>query len=394
MNLVSLLAIVVFISWVYWLLALWATRSFFSGKQKASSEFTPPVSILKPLRGLDHQIYYNLRSFCTQDYPRFEILFGVQSLEEPSVPIVQQLSQEFPAIPIKIVVAEPRGANRKVGLLEALASRAQYPILVISDSDIRVPPDYLRRVIAPLADPETGLVTCLYRGQELDSLAAKVEALYISANFLPSAIIGFHWLRMSYAFGSTIVIGKEELEEIGGFGAIANHLADDYEIGARVKAIGRKVLFSDCIVETVLGPVRWGELWHRQLRWMRCSWVSRPREYPGIVLTLSIPLSLVVALLTGFSFLGKLLLLTSIAVRFITGWIILGYMGHRQLRRSLPLLPIADLFHGILWAVAPLGKRIVWRDEEYILQRDGRLIPVKNPGFRTLIPFFRSHKGK
>ncbi len=383
--LVTLLALLVVLSWIYWLLALWASYSFFSVREEPG-DFAPPVSVLKPVRGMDYELYRNLRSFCEQDYPNFEILVGMESPDDPAFPVIQRLKREFPGVPIRIVIAEPEGINRKAGILEVLSRQARHPVLVISDSDVRVRPDYLRHVVSPLKDSRIGVVTAFYRGVELQTVAARVEALYFNVSLLPSATIGLHWLDMGYAFGATIAVRREDLDGIGSFRAFADHLADDYEIGARIRAQGKKVHFSRYIVDLVLGPVKWRELWQRQLRWMRCSWVSRPMESPGLAFVFSIPLSLLVGLLTGFSLLSRVLILLSLVVRFTVGWLFLGCIGYTELRSSLLLVPLVDVLHFALWLAAPLGRRVSWRGREYILRRDGRLLPAPRRRIRLHIP--------
>ncbi len=385
----AILSLAIVLSWAYWITALISTWAFHREKEEVDPEFAPPVSILKPVKGLDYGAYLNLKSFFTQDYPRYEILFGVESSEEPTLPVIKRLMEEHPQIPAKIVIAEPKSANRKAGMLEILSSYASYPLLIASDSDFRVSPDYLRRIVQPFKRPEVGLVTAFYRGKELLTTAARVEAIYISTNLLPSASIGLRWMKMGYAFGSTIALKRETLEEIGGFKSFADYLADDHEAGARVRATGKLVYLSRCIVDTVLGPVRWRDLWSRQLRWMRCVLVSRPLLYPEIILTFSIPLSLILCLLADFSFFSRALLLISLGIRMVTGWLVLGFMDYRELRKSILLLPVADLFQFALWVWAPFGRKIVWRGEEYRLRGDGRLERVERRGRRLPFPIPR-----
>ncbi len=389
MHIEAILSFIIVLSWVYWLTALVSTWAFSREKEEIDPAFAPPVSILKPVKGLDYGAYLNLKSFFTQDYPLYELIFGVESYDEPTLPVIKRLREEFPHLPVKIVVAEPQSANRKAGMLEILSAHASFPLIVASDSDFRVPPDYLRRIVQPFRRPEVGLVTAFYRGKEALTTAARVEALYISTNLLPSASIGLRWMKMGYAFGSTIALKRETLEEIGGFRSFADYLADDHEAGARVRDTGKLVVLSRCIVDTILGPVRWRELWSRQLRWMRCVWVSRPLLYPEIILTFSIPLSALLGFLTDFSFFSRALLLLSLGIRMLVGWLVLGFMDYRELRRSILLLPVADLFQFALWVWAPFGRKIVWRGEEYRLRGDGRLERVERKGRRLPFPIPR-----
>jgi len=389
MHLEAFISLIIFVSWVYWIVALISTWAFYRQKDEIDPAFSPPVSVLKPIKGFDYEAYLNLKSFFTQDYPQYEILFGVETPEEPTLPVIKRLMEEHPQVPVKIIVAEPQSANRKAGMLEILSQHASYPIIVASDSDFRVPPDYLRQVVSPLKKPEIGLVTSFYRGKEALTVAAKLEAIYISTNLLPSASIGLRWMNMGYAFGSTIALRRETLEEIGGFKSFADYLADDHEAGARVRATGKLVYLSRCIVDTILGPVSWRELWSRQLRWMRCVWVSRPLLYPEIILTFSLPLSLFLGFLTDFSFFARAVLLLSLGSRLSVGWLALGFMDYKEMRRNILLLPLADLFQFALWVWAPFGRKIVWRGEEYKLRRDGRLERVEKRRRRIPLPIPR-----
>ena len=389
MHLEAFISLIIFVSWVYWIVALISTWAFYRQKDEIDPAFSPPVSVLKPIKGFDYEAYLNLKSFFTQDYPQYEILFGVETPEEPTLPVIKRLMEEHPQVPVKIIVAEPQSANRKAGMLEILSQHASYPIIVASDSDFRVPPDYLRQVVSPLKKPEIGLVTSFYRGKEALTVAAKLEAIYISTNLLPSASIGLRWMNMGYAFGSTIALRRETLEEIGGFKSFADYLADDHEAGARVRATGKLVYLSRCIVDTILGPVSWRELWSRQLRWMRCVWVSRPLLYPEIILTFSLPLSLILGFLTDFSFFARAVLLLSLGSRLSVGWLALGFMDYKEMRRNILLLPLADLFQFALWVWAPFGRKIVWRGEEYKLRRDGRLERVEKRRRRIPLPIPR-----
>ncbi|MGQ9778288.1 MAG: bacteriohopanetetrol glucosamine biosynthesis glycosyltransferase HpnI [Bacillota bacterium] len=370
-----LLWLLLLAGWTYWLLALSLMRKFFRSYIREEGDFLPPVSVLKPARGTDHEAYENLRSFCRQDYPHFELLVGVNDPEDPYVSLVERLKREFPQRTIRLVVTPPLGANRKVGILHRLAAEARYDILVISDSDTRVTPEYLRRVVAPLADERIGLVTCPYRGEEALSFPAVLEALYIGATFLPSVMVARYVLAMRFALGATVALRARDLEKIGGFASFADYLADDYQLGARLAATGLRVHLADYVVSCILGPTTWRDEWHREVRWARCSRLSRPWGYLGLPLTFSTPWALVFCLGYGWSFPGCAVLAGSLLLRWLVARGAADCLGDRTTRANLFWLPLRDLLTALVWVAGLWGRRVVWRGESFLLHRDGRMEP-------------------
>lgn len=360
-------------SWIYWVTACWCVISFFREPQPEADPEAPPVSLLKPMCGVDAEAYENLRSFVAQDYPCYEILCGVTDPDDPALDLVRQLQREFPQCPIRAIVAPPRGANDKVSVLCSLAEQANYDILVACDSDMRVGSDYLRRVCAPLQDPAVGLVTCLYRGERPESLTAVLEALYIGASFIPSVLVARRYLRMGFAMGATMALRRAQLREIGGFEAIADYLADDYELGARVKAAGYRVHLSGYVTRTVLGATTLRQQWEREVRWAKCARVSRPLEYPALLLTFSTPLALLVAVSLGFSTLGCAIVATSLLVRWLVAWQVSARTEDRVVRQAWPWLPVRDVLTAAVWCAAGVGRQVAWRGRRYVLSEGGRL---------------------
>lgn len=366
-----------FASWIYWLVAVWLVYDFFRSPAPLDTTCTPPVSILKAVKGLDAQAYENFASFCDQDYPEFEVLFGVADADDPVIPVIAQLRRAFPQRHIRHVVVPVCGANRKASILHHLATLARYDVLVASDSDMRVTPDYLRHVVAPLADPRIGLVTCPYRGTQPVTFTARLEALYMSVCFLPSMIVGRLFLGMRFALGSSVAVRRGDLDRIGGFAAVADYLADDYQIGERIAAAGLRVHLSTCVLASVLGATNFSDQWAREVRWARCIRISRPIEYPGLLLTFSTPLAALLLLLMGFAPLAWLVLAISVVLRWLVAWLVAGCVGDRPVRRWLIWLPIRDMLSALVWVFGAVGHRICWRGERYILQSDGRLRPLE-----------------
>ncbi len=389
-------------SWLFWLLAWWWVRAFFRQQPALDAAYRPPVSILKPVRGVDPEAYQNFRSFCEQDYPDFELLFGAADPQDPAVSVVRQLQRDFPERSIRLVIAPTRRTNRKVGLLHAMTAHARHAILVVSDSDMRVQPHYLRRVVAPLADRSVGLVTCLFRGMQAITLTARLEALYWGATYMPLVLVARRVLRMRFALGSTLALRRDDLLRLGGFAAVADYLVDDYQMGARIAGLGLKVHLSDYIVDNVLGPTSFREQWDREVRWGLCHRVSRPREYPGLLLTLSTPLAVVLVVCTDASPRALLALAVSLLLRWAVAWLITGETRDWTARRWMIWLPMRDMLTALIWCMGAGGRRVIWRGETFDLSRDGRLVllasrppshgrvqPVLRPFVRRLDAYLR-----
>jgi ceramide glucosyltransferase len=363
-------------SWVYWLLAWWWVRTFFKSGPIEAIDYTPPVTILKPVKGLDPQAYENFASFCRQDYPDFELIFGVADKDDPVIPVIEQLQRDFPERQIRLIIAPATRVNRKASLLQAVSAHVRHEVLVVSDSDMRVRPDYLRRVVAPLADKSVGLVTCPYQGRYPVTLTARLEALHMGVTFLPSVLVARRFLSMRFAMGATVALRRSDLARIGGFNAVADYLADDYQLGVLISNLGLRVKMSDYIVDSIIGPTTFVEQWNREVRWAHCNRVSRPVEYPGLILTFSTPLALLLMLVTSFSALSLVALGISLLLRWAVGFLVLGITDNKPLRRWLIWLPLRDMLSAFVWGAGTIGRRVVWRGEEFVLASDGRLEPV------------------
>src|SRR5881296_3574859 len=260
MFLHALLLIAAWLGIAYCFLAFWTTLKFhFHNRKTPAADFTPPVSILKPLCGLDPHGYESLRSHCIQDYPDYEIIFGVSAPDDPAVPAVERLIREFPGVSMRLVVCpNVFGMNFKVSNLLQMLPAARYPYLVINDSDICVPRNYLRRVIAPLENRSVGIVTCLYRGVAGPGIGSRLESLAINADFIPGVLCARQLEKgIHFAMGSTMAFHREVLGLVGGLQSIADYLADDYELGRRVSSAGLRIELADCIVEHYLPQDSW-----------------------------------------------------------------------------------------------------------------------------------------
>src|ERR1700722_4568937 len=269
----------------YYVLCLWSAARFLRESRDlygaASPVHQPSVSILKPLKGIDPDIYASFRSHCLQDYAEYEIIFGVSDPGDPAVASVKQLQQEFPERTIRLVISPNKlGPNVKVSNLGQMLSTARFEHLIVNDSDIRVDPDYLRRVIAPLANKDVGMVTCLYRGVAAPTLGSRLESLGISTDFCPGVLVARQLEGgVRFGLGSTLAFRRTDLERIGGFHSIVDYLADDYELGRRIAGLGLQVLLSDVVVETHLPAYALHGFFAHQLRWARGVRDSRAGGY-------------------------------------------------------------------------------------------------------------------
>jgi ceramide glucosyltransferase len=365
----------------YYVLCLWSAVNFLSERRSASgsARATPgvlPVSILKPLKGIDPGMYESLRSQCRQDYPEYEIIFGVSDPADPAAELVKQLQAEFPQHAIRMkVCGENLGANTKVSNLAQMLREARHENIVVSDSDIRVESDYLQRVVGRPTDPKIGLVTCLYRGIAAPTLGSRLESLGISTDFVPGVLVarqlesGIH-----FGLGSTLAFRRHDLAAIGGFEAIADYLADDYELGKRIAGLGLKVVLSEVVVETFLPSYTFAEFIRHQLRWARTIREARRGGYIGLALTFGLFWSLLALLISSGAAWAWGLLGVAVCARVAVAVLVgRSVLRNRHTIRRLWLLPLRDLVAVAVWLCGLAGRRISWRGEKFRLQ-DGKLV--------------------
>lgn len=337
----------------------------------------PPISILKPLKGADPEMYQSLRSHCIQNYPEYEILFGVSDPQDPAAEIVKRLQQEFADRHIELIhCGKDLGPNGKVSTLAQLATVAKHDTFLVNDSDIRVAPDYLLTIATELQQPGVGLVTCLYRGVPTRTIGSKLESLGISADFIPGALVAsLIEGGLRFGLGSTLALRRKDLQAIGGFEALADYLADDYQLGRRIAESNLHVELSRTPVETYLPAYNLSGFITHQLRWMRTIRGSRPGGYVGLLMTFTLPWATLALLLARAAHWACFLMAAAILLRFAVA-IITGrsVLRDRRLFRLLWLLPLRDLLAPFIWIGGLVGRRIIWRGKEFEL-RDGKLIP-------------------
>jgi ceramide glucosyltransferase len=344
-----------------------ALRHYFARAPRGSR--MAPISILKPIRGLDQGFHAAIRSHAIQDYAEFEILFGVRDLDDPAVPEIRRLMDEFPRVAIRLIESTTEAPNGKVGVLMDLAAQARHSVWIVNDSDITVPAGYLRHVVAPLEDPGVGLVTCIYRA-ESSGWPGRWEALGIATDFAPSALVAPLFGVSEFGLGSTLAFRREDLQRIGGFAALRDYLADDYQLGAMLHALGRRNVISKVVVSTHLEGQSWGAVWAHQVRWSRTVRLSKPWGYAGLPVTFA-GLWAGVALAAGAWPIAIALLILRLATGMAGGWVILR---SRDALRLALLIPFRDLYTAAVWAAALFGKTVLWRGRKLVLDRSGRII--------------------
>jgi ceramide glucosyltransferase len=363
----------------YLMLSLWSERRFLRRRRTACRQpagaFTPPVSILKPLRGTDRQMYESFRSHCLQEYPQYEIVFGVNDANDEAVADVERLRREFPAHQIRLLVCpEPMGSNRKVSNLAQMMKAAQYEYIVVNDSDIRVEPDYLRRIVSPMEDTSTGMVTCLYRAEAGRSLASRMEAVTIATDFAGGVLCAVELEGgLHFGLGSTLAFPRAAAEAIGGLEALVEYLADDHELGRMIADAGYKVVLSEVVVETFLPEYGWRAMFQHQLRWARTVRDLRKWGYVGVLLTFALPWAMAAALCAGGAAWSLALLVAVAAARFASGYLLCGpILNDRQTLADLWLIPARDVVGVAIWFASFGGDTIVWRGEKFHLN-NGKL---------------------
>jgi ceramide glucosyltransferase len=333
-----------------------------------------PVTILKPLCGVEPDTYECLRSFCVQDYPHYQVVFGVSDANDPAVPIVQRLQREYPLCDLSLVIERrSHGSNRKVSNLINMMAVGRHDYLVISDSDVRVASDYLGRIVAPLAKAQVGIVTCCYRGVARAGVWSILGSMFINEWFMPSvrvaAMLGFR----SFAFGATIAIRRGTLNTIGGFPAVAGQLADDYRLGELTRRLGLITVLSDVEVETMVSEKTVAELIAHELRWRRTIRFLSPSGYGFSFITFGLPITALQLLLAG----GAVSALVIFGITVLSNASLhLAVDRHRSRRAKLLLVPFRDLLHFVLWGWSFATRRVQWRSDHYRVTPDGSAQPV------------------
>ena len=371
-------------STVFLFLVTFGARRFHADARKAGKAVPdksafPPVSVLKPVHGIDARLKENIESFFRQDYPSYEILFAADEADDPAIAVVQEVSARYPHIPSRVIVnGRPPWPNPPAWSFHCMTEVAAYDILVTSDSDVEVQPDYLRHVVTPLLDPKIGMVTCVYRGKNAGGFWSGMDAIGMSVEMTAGVVVANMLEGMKFGLGPTIVVRKDSLAKIGGYKVLGEYFANDFVIGNFIEKAGYKVVLSEHIIDHVVPPMTFKRMWERQVRWAKSTRYSRPKGHFGTGLIFSVPYGILAgigAAWLGYPMVGISLLVVSIVNRLfeclLIGW---GVVRDPRALRSPWLYPVRDLLGFIVWCASYLSKGSVWRDSTYKLLEGGRIV--------------------
>jgi len=363
----------------YHLVCIWSANRFLQKKESGvAPDDAVGLSVLKPLKGTDPGMYEAFRSHCLQNYPNYEIIFGVSDPVDPAIEVIAQLKSEFPKRDIRLAICtEILGTNVKVSNLVHMLREARHELVVVNDSDILVPPDYLARVASALSKPEVGLMTCLYRGKAANTVGSRLEALGIGTDFSAGVLVAQELEGgLRFGLGATLALRKRDLKSVGGFESMLEYLADDYQVGAKLAEQDLRVELSDVIVDTFLPPYSLREYLHHQLRWGRTIRESRPWGYFGLVTTFGFAWALLAVVVGQGARWSWMFLGLSFAVRMSMAFAV----GVRALRDPdlvpwLWLIPLRDLLAVLIWVGSLFGNKVRWRGEAFRLKK-GKLLKI------------------
>jgi ceramide glucosyltransferase len=345
----------------------------------------PPVSVLKPVHGNEARLKENIESFFQQNYPKYEILFAADEADDLALPVIREICARYPHIPSRILVTgPPPWPNAQNYCFHRMTEVAAHDILITSDSDVEVEPDYLRDVVAPLLDPKVGAVTCAFRGKSAGGVWADLDAIGQSVEFTAGVLVANFLEGTKFGLGPTIALRKDSIASIGGYAAIRQYLSNDFVVGNFIHKAGFEVVLSGHVVDHVSPSMSFRRMWERQLRWAMGTRYSRPKGHLGTVLTFAVPfgiLGLIGSALLGYPVLGVSLFAASLLNRMVECWVI-GWWAARDrfARRAVLLYPLRDLHGFIVWCASYLSKRSLWRDNNYVLLKGGRLVARRADG--------------
>jgi ceramide glucosyltransferase len=364
---------------VYALLCVWAVARFRMNSPAASIGFAdswPPATILKPVHGLEKYQRENLRSTCLQDYPEFQVVFSVQKADDPAIPLLYEIQKEFGPDRVTVAIENfQTGTNGKINNMIGGLRHARHDMLVISDSDVRLKPDYLKTIIAPLKDPEVGCACTFYKAAGADTWYEKIELLTLNADFIANVLFAHISGASKFCLGASAALHRSTLEEIGGLEGLADYLVEDYEMGRRIWTMGKKVAIIPYFVDTIVDLKNPSQWWNHQIYWDQNTRAARPFAFLSTVLVRSVPFALLYAAIRLGDSIGLSVFFGAVIVRLISTAIILGWgLRDREGLRSLGLLVFRDLSSLATWLLAFTKRTTIWRGASFILTRDGRLV--------------------
>lgn len=352
----------------------------FGGRQPKQSGYCPAIALLKPVCGMEPQLYQNLRSFCDQDYPDYQVVFGVHDAQDPAIAVIERIIKEFPQLDLSLLVDETMiGANLKVSNLANMYRLAKHDLLVIADSDMRVDRYYLRAVAAPFEDPQVGALTCLYKATPAAGLPSRLGAMFINDCFAPSVLVALSFQELRFCFGATMAVTRKALEASGGFPALADQLADDHMLGKHVAQQGLKVILPAYVVENRVWEPNFRALFQHELRWARTIRAIQPAGYAFSFITYPVAVSLLFLLLAPAAA-GLTAFAVSVILRVLLHRAV--YASFRIREPATPwLAPVRDVLSFLIWAASFFGRSVEWRKQQFSVRSDGQLMNkgVRNP---------------
>lgn len=355
---------------LYSLYSIICVLAFFRGKKTAPPlPDLPPVSILKPVKGVEPGLHENIKSFCLQDYPEYEVLLG----SEEDISALSNISSKVPLR--TILINRSIGSNRKVSNLQGLLEASNYPMVAMSDADMRVNKNYLETIILEFFENRNaGMVTSLYKISAPESLGAALESLTIALDFIPSVLVARSFEGITFGLGASMLVSKEALDSIGGLYSVADHLADDYQIGNRISRKGYRIVLSNYVIETVIGKMGLAGYFRHQLRWARTYRASRPAGFLGFGITHVLFFSLLLLLTQGPSVVALSVFFFVLAMRFGEGLVLFKkVIRDRKWLKWLALIPLKDVFSFCIWVASFLGKKVAWKENTYRILKGGRM---------------------
>jgi ceramide glucosyltransferase len=357
------------------LLAVFRFRKNPSYSTQYSFSEWPSVTILKPVRGLEKSQRESLRSACLQDYPEFQVVYSVQDLNDPAIPLLKEIQQEFGDSKVSVAIENLQvGTNGKINNLLGALPYARNDILVISDSDVYLKPDYLKVIVAPLANSEVGGVCTLFKATCADRWFEKMELLTFNADFIPSAIFAHVSGISKFCIGASMALRRSTLKEIGGLESLADYLVEDYEMGRRIWSSGKKMEVVPYFVDIVVDYKNFSQWWNHQVYWDQNLRAARAGGFFATIVTRSVPFAFLFALLSPGDFLGPAVLVATLGLRLVTASVIMRELKDYEGLRSLPLLFLRDIAGLVSWFLSFTKRSVLWRGSKFILTRDGRLI--------------------
>ena len=358
---------------VFSVLTFLTVKRFFK-RPPQKTNFTPPVTVLKPVRGLEKNLQHNLRTIATQDYPHYQVIYSVQDPQDPAYPIIKDIQAEFGSDRVSVVISRVEaGANGKVNNLLGAMEAACHDIIVISDSDTCLRTDYLTTIVQPLANPDVGCVCTPFKVTKADSWYEKMELLTMNADFMPSVMFAEVTGASNSCLGPSIAIRRSILDQLGGLESLADYLVEDYEIGRRVWTSGLKMVLLPYMIDVVVDLSSWRNWWSHQVYWDQNTYLARPGAFISTILIRSIPFALIFAVLR-WDLIGLEVLMATILIRIITATIVAKEMGDKETIKSLYLLPFRDAIGLVFWGLAFTQRTVIWRGVEFKLTSHGKMV--------------------